>query len=206
MFMPTNTDFDAVRAAQSERHGLAIAYIKKQVGAGTEYRNEVARAVLSPSGGYCQLAEMPEEFAGALGGGVTHRLVAPTDALALLAEMQAFVEGLLSGTRTVRAASLYALYAGGSLRSRREIFVLDQKAGETPFSHGRWQPDILPRFLKLRLDCGGQPAPPALGLSGGVLFLLPPQHRDDGHSLLATLTRTPGTKDLSAPKPSPMMH
>ncbi len=206
MFMPETTDFDAVRAAHSERHGLAIAYIKKQVGVGTEYRNEVARAVLSPSGGYYQLAEMPEEFAGALGGGVTHRLVAPTDALALLSQMQAFVEELLSGTQTVRAVSLYALYAGGSLRSRRGMFVLDQKAGERPFSHGDWQPETLPRFLKLRLDCGGQPALPALGMTEGVVFLLPPQHRDDGHSLLATLARTSGMQDLSTPKHSPMMH
>lgn len=204
MFMPDTTEFDAVRAAQSERHGLAIAYIKKQVGAGMEYRNEVARAVVSASGGYYQLAEMPEEFAGALGGGVSHRLVSPPDALALLAEMQVFVEALLAGTQAVKAASLYALYAGGSLRSRREMFVLDQKAGETPFSHGRWQPETLPRFLKLRLDCGGQPAP--FGLTEGVLFLLPPHHRDDGHSLLATLTRTPGTQDLSAQRPSQTMH
>ena len=206
MFMPETTDFDAVRATQSERHGLAIAYIKKQVGAGTEYRNEVARAVVSEAGGYYQLAEMPEEFAGALGSGVSHRLVSPPDALALLARTQALIEGILTGSRVVRAASLYALYAGGSLRSRREMFVLDQKAGEAPFSHGHWQPDILPRFLKLRLDCGTQPVPPALELTQGVLFLLAPQHRDDGHSLLATLTRTPGTQDLSAPKPSPMMH
>lgn len=206
MFMPETTDFDAVRAAQSERHGLAIAYIKKQVGPGTEYRNEVARAVLSSSGGYYQLAEMPEEFAGALGGGVSHRLVAPSDALALLAQIQAFIEGVLAGTLAVRSASLYALYAGGSLRARREMFVLDQKAGEMPFSHGQWQPDILPRFLKLRLDCGSQPPPPALGIASGVLFLLAPQHRDDGHTLLATLTRTPGTQDLSVPRPSPIMH
>ena len=205
MFMPETTEFDLVRAAQSERHGLAIAYIKKQVGPGTEYQNEVARAVLSASGGYYQLAEMPEEFAGALGGGVSHRLVAPTDALTLLAEMQRFIEGILTGTQAVRAASLYALYAGGSLRSRREMFVLDQKSGERPFSHGRWQPDVLPRFLKLRLDCGGSPPPPALGIASGVLFLLAPHHRDDGHALLATLARTPGTQDLSAPKPSPMM-
>ena len=206
MFMPETTDFDIVQAAQSERHGLAIAYIKKQVGAGTEYRNEVARAVLSEKGGYYQLAEMPEEFAGALGGGVSHRLVSPPDTLMLLVQMQEFVEGILAGTQAVRTASLYALYAGGSLRSRREMFVLDQKAGEEPFSHGRWQPDILPRFLKLRLDCGGHPAPAGFGLTQGVLFLLAPQHRDDGHSLLATLTRTPGTQDLSAPELSQMMH
>ena len=120
--------------------------------------------------------------------------------------MQAFIEGLLSGTQAVHAVSLYALYAGGSLRMRRELFVLDQKPGELPFWHGQWQPGTLPRFLKLRLDCGPLPLPPALGLSQGVLFLLAPQHRDDGHALLATLSRTPGAQDLSAPKTSAMMH
>ena len=118
---------------------------------------------MSEQGGYYQLAEMPEEFAGALGGGVSHRLVAPLDALALLAQMQVFVESIVAGTQTVRAASLYALYAGGSLRLRREMFVLDQKPGEAPFTHGRWQPETLPRFLKLRLDCGDLPVPPRSG-------------------------------------------
>ena len=203
-----NTDpgagFDSVRAAHSERHSLAIAYIKKRVGAGTEYANEVARAVLSDAGGYCQLAEMPEEFAGALGTGVSHRLIAPAQAQALLGQMQEFIEGILSGSQAVRAASLYALYPGGSLRLRRSLFVLDQKPGEAAFSHGQWQPDTLPRFLKLRLDCGDGPVPP--GLANGTSFLLAPQHRDDGHALLATLARTPGTHDLSAPKASVMLH
>lgn len=209
-----NPEFETLRAAHSERHGLAIAYIKKRVGVGTEYANEVARAVLSAQGGYYELAEMPEEFAGALGAGVSHRLVAPIDALALLAWMQAFVETVLAGTSSVRSASLYALYAGGSLRTRRALFVLDQKPGEAPFTHGHWQPETLPRFLKLRLEGGGLPMPPALGLpeqfsSGlaeGVLFLLAPQHRDDGHALLGTLARIPGTQDLSLPKPPTMMQ
>ena len=141
MLMPDNTEFDTLRAAHFDRHGLAIAYIKKRVGAGTEYANEVARAVLSDHGGYCQLAEMPEEFAGALGAGITHRLIAPDEALALLARMRAFAEGLLTGAQSVHAASLYALYAGGSLRTRREVFVLDQKPGEAPFCHRQWQPE-----------------------------------------------------------------
>ena len=205
--MLNNPEFDFFRAASADKHGLAIAYIKKQVGPGAEYENEVARAVLSEAGGYYQLAEMPEEFAGALGGGVTHRLVAPLDALALLGQVQALIGGLLSGTQKVRAASLYALYAGGSLRSRREMFVLDQKPGEAPFAHGEWREGTLPRFLKLRLDNGGSPVPSLpSGLSEGVLFLLPPHHRDDGHALVATLARTPTTQDLSAPRPPLMMN
>ncbi len=199
-------EYASLRATHQEQHGLTIAYIKKRVGEGTEYANDVARAVLSAQGGYYQLAEMPEEFAGALGAGVSHRLIAPPEAWETLRQVQALVEAIQEGTQPVRSVSLYALYAGGSLRMRRRMFVFDQRPGEVPFAHGAWQPQTLPRFFKLRLDCGDAP-PPAdpgltLGLTQGVLFFLAPQNRDDGRSLLATLARTPATQDLGA-RPAP---
>ncbi|MDQ2800241.1 MAG: hypothetical protein M3Y13_11435, partial [Armatimonadota bacterium] len=147
-------EYAALRAISQDRHGLTIAYIKKRVGEGMEYANEVARAVLSAQGGYYQLAEMPEEFAGALGAGVSHRLIREAEAWETLRQVQALVESILQGTQAVQAISLYALYAGGSLRARQKMFVFDQKPGEAPFAHGAWQPDALPRFFKLRLDCG----------------------------------------------------
>ena len=190
-------EYASLRAEQQDRYGLSIAYIKKRVGEGAEYRNDVARAVLSAQGGYYQLAEMPEEFAGALGTGVSHRLVADAEAWETLRRVQALVSSIQSGTQAVRSISLYALYAGGSLRTRRRMFVFDQRPGEAPFAHGVWQPETLPRFFKLRLDCGDAPFPTELGLTQGVLFFLTPQNRDDGRSLLATLARTAGTQDLS---------
>ena len=190
-------EYASLRAEQQEQHGLSIAYIKKRVGEGAEYQNDVARAVLSARGGYYQLAEMPEEFAGALGAGVSHRLVADAEAWETLHRVQALVSAIQSGTLPVRSVSLYALYAGGSLRTRRRMFVFDQRPGEVPFAHGVWQPEALPRFFKLRLDCGDAPALTELGLTQGVLFFLTPQNRDDGRSLLATLARTAGTQDLS---------
>lgn len=200
-----NTEFAALRAAHHDKHGLTIAYIKKKIGAGTEYANEVARAVVSPQGGYYELAELPEEFAGALGTGVSHRLVAPADAWQTLMQVQTLATRILTGEHPVRAVSLFALYAGGSLRTRRRMFVLDQRPGEPPFAHGTWQPDLLPRFLKLRLDCGDASALPAPGLETltdkSILFLLAPQNRDDGHALLATLARTPGAQDFSIQAP-----
>ena len=196
-------EYAALRAAHQDRHGLAIAYIKKRVGAGAEYANDIARAVVSPQGGYYQLAEMPEEFSGALGAGVSHRLVADAEAWETLHRVQALVTAIQSGTQAVRSVSLYAVYAGGSLRTRRRMFVFDQRAGEEPFAHGVWQPESLPRFFKMRLDCGDAPAAalaPTLGLTQGVLFFLTPHNRDD--SLLATLARTAGTQDLSG-RPAP---
>ncbi len=197
-------EYASLRATHQEQHGLTIAYIKKRVGEGAEYANDVARAVLSEQGGYYQLAEMPEEFAGALGAGVSHRLIAPPEAWETLRQVQALVEAIRLGTQPVRSVSLYALYAGGSLRMRRRMFVFDQRPGEAPFAHGAWQPQTLPRFFKLRLDCGDAPADLGLtlGLTQGVLFFLAPQGRDDGRSLLATLARTPATQDLGA-RPTP---
>jgi len=195
-----DAEYASLRAEHHEQHGLTIAYIKKRVGEGAEYANDVARAVLSEQGGYYQLAEMPEEFAGALGAGVSHRLIAPPEAWETLRRVQALVEAIRQGTQTVRSVSLYALYAGGSLRMRRRMFVFDQRPGEVAFAHGAWQPQTLPCFFKLRLDCGDAPANLGLtlGLTQGVLFFLAPQGRDDGRSLLATLARTPTTQDLSA--------
>ena len=206
MFLPdeNHLDFAAVRAAHQSQHGLTIAYIKKRVGEGMEYANEVARAVVSAQGGYYQLTEMPEEFAGALGEGVSHRLIAGAEAWEALREVEALVATAMQGTPRVLSLSLCVLYAGGSLRTRQGMFVFDQKPGEAPFSHGAWQPGALPRFFKLRLDCGDSAAPPALGLSRGVVFFLAPQNRDDGRSLLATLARTPATQDLGT-RPAPTM-
>ncbi len=195
-------EYAALRASHQDRHGLTIAYIKKRVGEGAEYANDIARAVVSPQGGYYQLAEMPEEFSGALGAGVSHRLVADAEAWETLHQVQTLVTAIQQGTQAVRSVSLYAVYAGGSLRTRRRMFVFDQRAGEEPFAHGVWQPEALPRFFKMRLDCGDAPGAAALGLTQGVLFFLTPHNRDDGRSLLATLARTAGTQDLSG-RPAP---
>ncbi len=125
-----NPDFAAIRAAHQSQHGLTIAYIKKRVGEGIEYANEVARAVLSEQGGYYQLTEMPEEFAGALGEGVSHRLIGGAEARDALREVEALVAALTQGRQPALSLSLCVLYAGGSLRTRQGMFVFEQKPGE----------------------------------------------------------------------------
>ena len=199
MFHPPNPEFDDLRAERQAQFGISIAYIKQRVGTGTEYANEIARAVLSPQGGYYELAEMPEEFAGALGGGVSHRMVTRPDALETLARLEQLVMAIARGTTQPRKLSLYVLYEGGSLRDCRELFVLDYKRGEPVFAHGGFQPGIVPRFFKVCLDASGADAIPTdFGLpASGVQFMLAPAHTDSGHCLLATLARAPGAADLS---------
>lgn len=198
MTNPDNPEFDALRAEHQSQFGISIAYIKRRVGAGTEYANEIARAVLSPHGGYYELAEMPEEFAGALGAGVTHRMVTRPDALETLARLERLVLAIAQGEAQPRKLSLYVLYQGGSLRDCRELFVLDYQRGEPLFAHGSLQSGVVPRFFKICLDASGAEAIAAdCGLpASGVQFLLAPTHTDSGHCLLATLARAPGASDL----------
>jgi len=194
-----NGAFDALRATQQSRHGLAMAYIQEQVGPGTEYANEVARAVLSDAGGYCHLTEMPEEFSGALGAGVSHRLVSQTEAHKTLLHLRQWTEAIASGASPLHTLSLCVLYAGGSLRQRRELLICDHKPSQEPFLHGTWQPNALPRFFKARIETKDDPLLLAhLGLpASGVVFFVAPSNTDDGRCLLATITRTESAIELS---------
>lgn len=207
MFQTDDPQFDALREQHQTRYAVSIAYIKRRVGQGTEYANEVARAVLSPSGGYFELTEMPEEFAGALGASVSHRLVAPSEALEMMRRLEKLAVSVIRGDLSPRALSLYVLYAGGSLRRRQEMFVLDTKQGEPFFAHGGLQAGVVPRFFKMRLDAGNDEAALAsLGLASGVHFLLSPTHTDSGRCLLGAFTRQPGTQDLSTHSTPALMN
>lgn len=201
-----NPEFTSLRAEHQAEHGLSIAYIKKRVGEGMEYSNEVADAVLSAQGGYFQLRELPEEFAGALGEGVTHHLISNEEAWERVHKIKTLLDSVMQGALAIRSISLYALYAGGSLQTRQGLFVFDQKSGEAPFTHGEWHQEVLPRFFKLSLEGGDASLPPSLGLTDGILFFLAPHHHDDGRCLLATLTRTPNTQDLGALSVPTMMN
>ncbi len=198
--MPIFSDDDpqlaALRAEQQARHGAAIAYVKRQVGAGTEYANEVARVVLSDAGAYFQLSELPEEFVGALGPDITHRMIAEADALATMARLGALLQGVAAGHIAARELSLYVLYPGGSLRARRAMFVFDHRQDNpAPFTHGVLRPDSVPRVFKLRLHLSPDQTPAGLPSEGTVLFLAP-SHTDGGQCLLATIPHTADARNL----------
>lgn len=204
----TAASFDALRAERQAQYGVSMAYIKQRVGDGAEYVNEVARAILSPRGGYYQLLEMPEEFAGVLGAGVSYQLISQPEALRLLSRLEELVRVVAQPGPYARRVSLYVLYAGGSLRAGQGLFVLDARRGEPPFAHGILRLDTVPRFFKVCLDTGaGDPLPGDFGLpASGVQFFLAPTHTDNGGCLLATLARAPGAADLSLRPASPAVN
>jgi hypothetical protein len=198
MSLSNEFEFEALRRERAAQYGVSIAYVKERVDPGTEYANEVARAVLSPRGGYFELTEMPEEFAGALGSGVSSRMVAEEEALEIVSRLKDLARDVVEGVVSPRVLSLYVLYAGGSLRTRREMFVLDHKPGIPLFAHGALRQETVPRFVKVRIETG--PEEDSLrpyAFTAGVHFLLAPSHTDGGRCLLGTFTRTPGQSDLT---------
>ena len=205
--MPIFSDDDpkwaSLRAEQQARHGAAIAYIKRQVGEGTEYVNEVARVVLSEAGAYFQLTELPEEFVGALGTDVSHRLVGEAEALATMERLGELVQAVAAGDLRVQSLSLYVLYAGGSLQARRAMFVFDHKPGDAaPFAHGVLLPRRVPRVFKLRLHMEPGREPDGFPSNGTLLFLAP-SHTDGRQCLLASIARAGDVRDLGVqPMPS----
>ncbi len=196
--MSISTTFNSLRAESLSRHGLAIATLKAQVGDGCEYANEVARAVLSDTGGYFQLREMPEEFAGAVGAGVTVRHLSGEQAQAMPEQLQHLAQTVSAPGNSLQRLSLYAVYAGGSLRRRRGLFVLDYRAEQDVLTHGSLRADV-PRFWKAALHAPERVSPSceacvdAFGLpASGIQFFL--AHKDGG--VLVTFARVPGAQDL----------
>ena len=51
-------DLAIIRAAHQKKYQAMIDYIKGRVGDGTEYRNGVARVVVSDNGAYCELTDL----------------------------------------------------------------------------------------------------------------------------------------------------
>lgn len=205
---PNDTPFDTVRAERQAQFGVSIATVKAQVGPGTEYANEVACAVVSSQGGWCQLHEMPEEFAGATGAGVSHRLLPRPALLSTLARYDALLQAAARGDIPFRKLSVYALYEGGSLRDGHRLFVRDCAQGQPVLAHGAFDPTRMPRFLKICVNMeGGMPLAAQFGLPvRGVQFLLVPSHTDNGGALLATLAPAPGSADLSIRPASSVAH
>ena len=56
-----------LRAEHQKKFQVMIAYIKEMVGEGIEYRNGIVRVVVSETGAYYELTDLPEEFFGAVG-------------------------------------------------------------------------------------------------------------------------------------------
>src|SRR5215831_4783922 len=73
-------ELDQLREEYQKRYGVAVEFIKNEVGPGLEFENNVARAVVSPNGAWFECIDQPMEFSGGSGDLVSHRYVGNRDA------------------------------------------------------------------------------------------------------------------------------
>lgn len=193
-----------LRAEYQKRFQGMINYIKERVGEGIEYRNAVVRVVVSETGAYYELNDLPEEFGGAVGDDLERRFIAPAEAIALLARA---VEAAHRATpEDTRHLSILALYTRRGLVDRKNCFVFDYtpdgSSSAVPRIIGKFQPDVMPLFFKIKMeaDFGAEtPDSPA-----GLVFCM--ANAGDRHLLIQVLPAADQITDLGALPLSETVH
>ncbi len=145
-------DLAMLRAEYQKRYQAMISYIKEKVGAGVEYRNAVARIIVSETGAYCELNDLPENFYGTLGDEVEQRFLTKAEALDLLEKVYTAIP--LANPENTRTFSVFALYSRRGIVDRKNCFVYEYNPEQPQQSAeiGVYIPDTLPLFFKINLD------------------------------------------------------
>jgi hypothetical protein len=153
---------DALDAQYSLHHGVAVEYLKAEVGPGDEYSNPAARAVISPNGAWFECIDLPMEFSGAAGAPVSHRFISDAQATSLLNRLYALGQEAVAAKRgewESRAESsefgLFALYSRGGIVDGRNVYAcqIGKGAGdgaERRQEVGKYQPGVLPLVYRCR--------------------------------------------------------
>lgn len=164
---------DQLAEEYQRRHGVAVEYLKAEVGPGDEYANAAARVVISPNGAWFECIDLPMEFSGVAGGPVPHRFISDGDALALLDRLYGMAgEVTPENTRTF---SLLALYTRTGIVDGRGVYIFHYRraSDETPARPqviGDYLPQTLPFVFRCRLDTDLDTA--GLPVRRGVLVCL----------------------------------
>ena len=181
-----------------------INFIKERVGEGIEYRNAVVRVVVSDSGAYYELNDMPEEFCGAVGEDMERRFVTPAEAIALLARAVEVSQKVTP--ENTRHLSILVLYTRRGIVDRKNCFLFDytpdRSAAQAPGIIGKFQPDVMPLFFKIKMEADF--AEEALGFQGGLLFCM--ANAGDRHLLIRVLPTADQITDLGALPLSETLH
>jgi hypothetical protein len=176
-------DIAMIRAEHQKRFETQIALLKVRVGEGIVYQNAVVQVVVSDEGAYYELNDLPEEFGGAAGEHVERHFLARSGAIELL---QRTVDSLpRANAANTRHVSVFVLYTRRGLADRKNCYVFEYRPEEhtpnrPPVVIGRFQPNVMPLFYKLKIDA--EFAQDALGMPRGMVFCM--ANAGDRHLLI----------------------
>lgn len=146
---------DALSEEYYRQYGVAIEFLKAEVGEGEEYANAAARAVVSPNGAWLELIDLPMEFSGMAGGAVEHRFITDKEALSLLDRLHAAIENVT--LENTRQFGLIVLYKRAGIVNARDVFIYQHTLKQDgifsrPLQIGRFRARPLPLVFRCRLD------------------------------------------------------
>ena len=179
-----------LRAEHENRFRTQIALLKERVGEGTIYGNDVVQVVVSGSGAYFELIDLPEVFGGSVGENVERHFLQEVDAIGKLNQCVATLS--MANTENTRHISVLVLYSRRGLVDRKNCYVFEYRpdvflADRRPLEIGGIQPGVMPLFYKLKIDADFAEA--AIGMQRGMVFCM--ANAGDRHLLI----RAPLTGD-----------
>jgi hypothetical protein len=187
-----------LRAEHQKKFQMMINFVKGQVGEGEEYRNSIARLVVSDAGAYYELVDLPEEFTGAFGPGVEQTFIAETEAVKLLEDAASAAEAVASNS--ARLMQILALYSRRGLVDRKNCFVVNYLQGERYRTgenvSGSLQRGVMPLFFKIKLDTTIGDLATELGMNRCILVCI--LTSGDRYPLLRIRLDSEQTTDLAS--------
>jgi hypothetical protein len=164
---------DVLEEEYRRRHGVAIDWLKSQVGEGEVFENEAGRVALSNQGGWFECIDLPMEFSGAAGGPCERRYLSDSEFARLTDDLVELVSNTLPPG--VRSLGLLALYSRAGVVDERQAFVFQLRRGPSgeprkPIRAGEARPGLLPALIRCRID-SNEPLP-GVPLQKGTLVCL----------------------------------
>lgn len=194
-----------LRAEHQKRFQVQIAYLKDLVGEGIEYENAVVRVVVSETGAYYELKDLPEEFSGAVGEEIERNFLTRDEAIQTLSRLVEATKRVT--THNTRTFSLFVLYTRRGLVDRKNCYIYEYRASEErpgapPLEIGEFQPDVMPLFYKIRVDADF--AQEVIGIERGIVFCM--ANAGDRHLLVRIPLDGKELTDLSGLPESETIH
>ena len=196
-------DVALVRAEHQKQFQALMDYVKSGVGEGYEYRNDVARVVVSSRGAYADVIDLPEEFIGAISSNIMRNFLSDSEARDLVTR----VAGTIPFAAAGEAAhfSLFVLYSRRGLVDGKGCFIYEAPGighESTGITIGQFRPETVPLFYKFRVDAPF--AADLIGTTAGIVFGM--ANAGDRHLLVTVPLDSGEVTDLGRPTGTVTIH
>jgi hypothetical protein len=169
---PEKLQLSMLRAEHQKHYQMTIDFMRERLGEGIEHSNEIARMLVSPSGACCELVDLPEEFCGALGPGVSVKYMEDSEILAVLSACRQLL--LPDNLNTLTSLRFTAYYTRRGLLDSKNCFCADypdpRSASGMARVIGKFISDRTPLFFRVKCDATVSPIPDLCNTGKFMLF------------------------------------